>query len=102
MRSWSCRCAGALAGRIVAAATPCSSAPRTDSGLADRNSCAPNGLMYGPVGAPDVNVAREIDRPWCWIELNTRRPVSEDLRENRTTSTRGALGRTQFKEIEGQ
>ena len=45
MRNWSWRCAGALAGRMVAAATPCSSARRTDSGLADRNSCAPNGLM---------------------------------------------------------
>src|SRR3546814_9083100 len=45
--------------------------------------------MYGQVGAPEVNVAREIDRPWCWIELNTRRPVSEELRESRITSTRG-------------
>ena len=31
---------------------------RTDSGLADRNRSAPNGRMYGQVGAPEVKVAR--------------------------------------------
>ena len=35
----------ACAGRMVAAAMPASSARRTDSGFADRNSCAPKGLM---------------------------------------------------------
>ena len=50
----------ARSGRIVAAATPLASARRTDSGLADRNSCAPNGRIYGQVGSPEVNVAREI------------------------------------------
>ncbi len=46
--------------------------------------------MYGVVGAPLVNAAREIFRWKCSIELKIRRPVSDELRDSRTTSTRGA------------
>ena len=45
MRSWSWVRSGGLDGRMVAAATPCSSALRTESGLADRNSWAPKGRI---------------------------------------------------------
>ncbi len=77
---------------MVAAAMPCSSERRTDSGLADRNRSAPNGRAYGQVGSPEVKVARTMPRPWCWIELKMRRPVSAELRDSRITSTRGASG----------
>lgn len=43
-------------GMMVAAAMPWLSARRTDSGLADRNRSVPNGLTYGQVGWPEVNV----------------------------------------------
>jgi hypothetical protein len=39
-----------------------------------------------------VKVARTIPRPWCWIELKMRSPVSAELRDSRMTSTRGASG----------
>jgi hypothetical protein len=42
------------------------------------------------VGSPEVNTARVIARPWCSIELKMRSPVSEELRDSSTTSTRGA------------
>jgi len=50
-------------GRMVAAAMPCTSARRTDSGLADRNRSVPNGLTYGQVGSPAVKVARTMPSP---------------------------------------
>ena len=92
MRSWSRGALTARAGRIVAAATPCCSERRTDSGLADRNRSVPNGATYGQVGSPAVNTARTMPSPWCWIELKMRRPVSAEFRDNRMTSTCGAPG----------
>ena len=78
------------AGRIVAAATPAASALRTSSPCVDRNRSAPNGRIYGYGGAPLLKAARAIARPWCSIELKIRRPVSDELRDSRMTSTRGA------------
>jgi hypothetical protein len=41
-----------------------------------------------------VNTARTISSPWCSIELKMRKPVSDELRDSRITSTRGSPGRS--------
>ena len=52
------------------------------------------GPDVGHTGAPEVNVARRTSVPWCWMELNTRRPVSAELRDSKITSTCGPPGGT--------
>ena len=59
---------------IVAAATPCCSERRTDSGLADRNRSVPNGATYGQVGSPAVNTGfSEVIGSWKIIATSAPR-----------------------------